>query len=157
MAGLVANLRQLFTKKKTTMLVATLEDIHGTFEVVAFPRTYERSRALWQEDAILIVKGKVDARGEDRLQVIVDEVSAYAPGGALNPAPPAALSANGAAPNGSRTSAAAAAPARAVAPRPAAPGAAGPPPSLSRPAPATRRHHLHVTMRRGETPDGDMD
>ena len=75
-AGMVRALRPLMTKKREPMVAATLEDLHGTVEVVVFPRAFERTRDLWQEDAILVVSGKVDTR-EERLQLIVDAAELY--------------------------------------------------------------------------------
>ncbi|MER3418586.1 MAG: DNA polymerase III subunit alpha, partial [Chloroflexota bacterium] len=64
-AGIVAGLRVVVTKAKQTMAVATLEDLQGALEVVVFPRTYEQTREIWQEGAILLVAGRVDHRGEE--------------------------------------------------------------------------------------------
>jgi DNA polymerase-3 subunit alpha len=70
-AGIVAAVRRITTRKGDTMVVATLEDLYGSVEVVGFPRTYQETAELWREDAILVVQGKVDAR-DDRLQIIAE-------------------------------------------------------------------------------------
>jgi DNA polymerase III alpha subunit len=70
----VASMRQIITKKGDTMLVLEIEDLEGSIEAVAFPRTYNRLRELWQEDAILLIDGTVDVRN-DRLQLIVEEAA----------------------------------------------------------------------------------
>ena len=70
----VASMRQIITKKGDTMLVLEIEDLEGSIEAVAFPRTYNRFRELWQEDAILLIDGTVDVRN-DRLQLIVEEAA----------------------------------------------------------------------------------
>ena len=70
-AGIVAAVRRITTRKGDTMAVATLEDLYGSIEVVGFPRTYQEYAELWREDAILVVQGKVDAR-DDRLQIIAE-------------------------------------------------------------------------------------
>jgi DNA polymerase-3 subunit alpha len=70
----IATMRQIITKKGDTMLVMEIEDLEGTIEAVAFPRTYNRFRELWQEDAILLIDGTVDVRN-DRLQLIVEEAA----------------------------------------------------------------------------------
>ena len=84
------------------MAAATLEDLDGALSAVVFPRVFETTRALWVEDAILIVTGKVDMR-DDRLQLIVETAELYdrdepeqlAPAGAsapvAQPEPPTAL------------------------------------------------------------------
>jgi DNA polymerase-3 subunit alpha len=64
-AGIVTGFRTIITKTKSTMGVATLEDLQGTIEVVVFPRMYEQSAGTWTEGAILLVAGRVDHRGEE--------------------------------------------------------------------------------------------
>ncbi len=81
-AGVVNNLRQIVTKKGDKMATATLEDLDGRVEVVIFPRIYEQSNQLWANDAILIVRGRVDLR-EERVQVIVSDADPYQPGADL--------------------------------------------------------------------------
>ena len=77
-AGNVSALRRITTRKGDTMVVATLEDLHGSIEVVGFPRTYQQYAELWVEDSILVVQGKVDSR-DDRLQIIADGLEAWNP------------------------------------------------------------------------------
>jgi DNA polymerase-3 subunit alpha len=61
--GIVTGVRVVLTKAKSTMVIATLEDLQGTLEVVVFPRTYEATTEMWREGRILLVAGKVDHRG----------------------------------------------------------------------------------------------
>ncbi|MCA1644614.1 MAG: DNA polymerase III subunit alpha, partial [Chloroflexi bacterium] len=77
-AGLVTGVRRIITKTKSQMAVLLLEDLHGTIEVVVFPRVYERNAESWHEDAILIIEGKVDSRSDrDRPQVVADRAEAW--------------------------------------------------------------------------------
>jgi DNA polymerase-3 subunit alpha len=67
-AGLVSWVRPHVTRKGDLMAFVHMEDIQGSVEVVVFPRTYAETRDLWQEDKILIVRGRVDAeRSEPNL------------------------------------------------------------------------------------------
>jgi DNA polymerase III subunit alpha len=77
--GMLTAVRTLFTKKREAMASATLEDLTGTLELVAFPRVYEKTRDLWIVDALVLVQGKLDVR-EERYQVIVDTVETFQPG-----------------------------------------------------------------------------
>jgi DNA polymerase-3 subunit alpha len=63
--GIVTGFRTIITKSKSTMGVATLEDLQGTMEVVVFPKLYDQTVGTWAEGAILLVAGKVDHRGEE--------------------------------------------------------------------------------------------
>ena len=82
--GMLVNVRTLITKKKDAMVSASLEDLTGSLDVVAFPRTYEQTRDVWQNDAIVTITGKLDVR-DDRFQVIVDTIE---PVGAEEEPPP---------------------------------------------------------------------
>jgi len=64
-AGIVTGFRTIITKAKSTMGVATLEDLQGTIEVVVFPKMYEVTAGTWTDGTILLVAGRVDHRGEE--------------------------------------------------------------------------------------------
>ncbi|HEY4688096.1 MAG TPA: DNA polymerase III subunit alpha [Anaerolineae bacterium] len=72
--GLVAAYRTTQTKKGDQMAFVTLEDIQGTIDVVVFPKPWKQARDLWQRDKIVIVRGKVDARGR-KPSIICDSVT----------------------------------------------------------------------------------
>ncbi|HEX3427175.1 MAG TPA: DNA polymerase III subunit alpha, partial [Candidatus Limnocylindrales bacterium] len=63
--GIVTGFRTVITKTRSTMGVATLEDLQGTIEVVVFPRLYETTAGTWTEGTILLVAGRIDHRGEE--------------------------------------------------------------------------------------------
>ena len=64
-AGMVQRVRRHVTKKGDDMAFVTLEDLHGTCDVVVFPRVWNTTKHLWQPEQILVVAGKVDARRRD--------------------------------------------------------------------------------------------
>ena len=64
MVGAVAGTRTIQTKKGDTMGFIQLEDVQGTFECVAFPRTWRQTQNLWQKDKIVLVRGTVDGKGK---------------------------------------------------------------------------------------------
>jgi DNA polymerase-3 subunit alpha len=68
MAGIVTYVRPHTTKAGKAMAFAGLEDLYGQIEVVIWPRTWDETRELWQQDRVLMVRGRVDAqRGEPKL------------------------------------------------------------------------------------------
>ncbi len=69
--GMLTGLRRISTKKGDTMLVAALEDLESTIELVVFPKTLEQYSELLQDDAVLQITAKVDNR-RDTLQLIVE-------------------------------------------------------------------------------------
>jgi len=75
-SGLVQWVRPHITKRGDPMAFVHLEDLQGSIEVVVFPRVYAATRDLWQEDKILIVRGRVDAdRGDPK--ILCDSVQDY--------------------------------------------------------------------------------
>jgi DNA polymerase-3 subunit alpha len=65
LGGVVTEVRRVITKARATMGVATLEDLQGTTEVIVFPKVFEQTETTWSEDAILLVAGRVDHKGEE--------------------------------------------------------------------------------------------
>ncbi len=63
--GIVTGVRTVVTKARATMAVATLEDLQGSLEVVVFPKTFEETAGAWRPDAILLVAGRVDHKGDE--------------------------------------------------------------------------------------------
>jgi len=75
-AGIVNSLRTIATKKGDSMAFVQLEDLSGAIELVVFPRTYEEAKGLLSEDALLMVRGKVDVRDE-RAKLIAEAIEPY--------------------------------------------------------------------------------
>ncbi|MBM3156861.1 MAG: DNA polymerase III subunit alpha [Chloroflexi bacterium] len=79
-AGTVTSTRQIFTKDRRQFVSAVLEDFGGSVEVTVWPEVYERTKTLWEEGNMLLVKGKVKARGEG-VQLVCLSASQYQPTG----------------------------------------------------------------------------
>jgi DNA polymerase-3 subunit alpha len=60
--GVVTNLQRKFTKKGDPMAVFVLEDLQSSVEVMVFPKTMLDHGYKLQPDAIVTVKGRLDAR-----------------------------------------------------------------------------------------------
>ncbi len=52
------------TRAGSTMLVATIEDLQGSVEVVVFPKVFEQTAPAWADDGVVLVSGRVDRRDE---------------------------------------------------------------------------------------------
>lgn len=72
--GILTAVKAITTKKGDPMVFATLEDFTGSIEIVVFPKTLKENPALWTADAMLIVKGKVNDRDNQRT-IIVDHAA----------------------------------------------------------------------------------
>jgi len=67
-SGMVVSLRQAHTRDNRPFVVASIEDLDATIEVIAWPRLYESTQGIWQEGNILTIKGVVKVRdGEVQL------------------------------------------------------------------------------------------
>jgi DNA polymerase-3 subunit alpha len=71
--GIVDHLREILTKKGDKMAFVTLQDLSGSCEVIVFPEAYRNSLKLMKKDAIIFVRGKINAR-EDLPKIIADEI-----------------------------------------------------------------------------------
>jgi DNA polymerase-3 subunit alpha len=73
--GILSSCRKLTTRRKELMMVANIEDLTGTIPVVIFPRAYEKYAPLLFEDAVVIIKGKVNIDSmNDEKKVLCDIV-----------------------------------------------------------------------------------
>jgi DNA polymerase-3 subunit alpha len=75
--GLVAGVRTTTTKKGEPMAFVQLEDVTGSVEVVVFNSTYAAARGLLVEDAVLVVKGRVDHKQQGETKLVALEVAAF--------------------------------------------------------------------------------
>lgn len=64
--------KTILTKNGDRMAFVQMEDLSGQTEGVVFPKTYEQIGSFLEEDARLIVWGKVEQR-DDKLQLIVED------------------------------------------------------------------------------------
>ena len=53
------------TKAGAAMAIVTVEDLTGSIEVVAFPKTWDAARKYLAEGEIILVAGRTEKRGED--------------------------------------------------------------------------------------------
>ena len=72
--GVVTDLRRSYTKKGDLMAKFVLEDLQAAMEVCVFPKTMAEYGALIENDAILVVRGRLDTR-EDEPKIVCMEVS----------------------------------------------------------------------------------
>ena len=72
--GVLTHVRPMVSKKDgSRFAVASLEDLSGAVEVVVWPKTYERCGEALHVDAVVVVRGRVDA-SEGRARLVADEV-----------------------------------------------------------------------------------
>ncbi len=94
-AGTVIGVRRTLTKAGQQILIAQLEDTTGACDVVVFSKTYPQSQHLFENDAILVVKGRLRLRerpgaapGDEprvELSVAANDVSPFVPPATIAP------------------------------------------------------------------------
>ena len=70
--GIITKMKKIFTKKNEPMLFVEIEDLSGSIEIVVFPSVLKKDLAIWQEDKIVLIEGKVNDRDGD-LKILVDQ------------------------------------------------------------------------------------
>jgi DNA polymerase-3 subunit alpha len=63
--GIVGAISRRYTRNGEPMIFFQLEDLEGNVEVVCFPRTVAEYGPLVRPDAVVVVTGRVDQRGDD--------------------------------------------------------------------------------------------
>jgi DNA polymerase-3 subunit alpha len=64
LGGILSGVQRKVTRQGSPWAAATLEDLEGAIDVLFFPATYQACMQLIVEDAIVIVKGRLDRREE---------------------------------------------------------------------------------------------
>jgi DNA polymerase-3 subunit alpha len=75
--GMVAAVRTTTTKKGEPMAFVQLEDVTGSVEVIVFNSTYAAARELLVEDAVLVVKGRIDHKQQGETKLVALEVARF--------------------------------------------------------------------------------
>ncbi|MBR0398192.1 MAG: DNA polymerase III subunit alpha [Eubacterium sp.] len=72
--GMITERTIKYTRDNKVMAFLTLEDLYGTVEIVVFPRNYEQSGSLLEEDARVFIAGRVSAEDDKASKVILERV-----------------------------------------------------------------------------------
>jgi hypothetical protein len=74
--GIILTTRRVVTRAGSTMLVATLEDLQGSIEVVVFPNVFAETANSWADDSRVLVTGRVDHR-DDTTQLLCEAIHVW--------------------------------------------------------------------------------
>jgi DNA polymerase-3 subunit alpha len=72
--GILSGVQRKVTRQGMPWAAATLEDLEGALEVLFFPATYAECATLIADDAIVVVRGRLDRR-DDSPKLVAREVS----------------------------------------------------------------------------------
>ena len=84
LGGIIQGSRRVVTRAGSTMLVATLEDLQGSVEVVVFPKVFTETANSWTDDNVVLVSGRVDHRDE-AAQILCEAVHAWEDAARMGP------------------------------------------------------------------------
>jgi len=62
--GTILGIREITTKSGQKMAFVKLADLKGETEIILFPNTFQQTAGIWEKDAIVLVRGKIN--GVDR-------------------------------------------------------------------------------------------
>jgi DNA polymerase-3 subunit alpha len=71
--GMVSGVNRRYTRRGEPMIFFELEDLEGAVEVILFPKTVAEVGPLAREDALLVVGGRLDHRGDD-IKLVASEL-----------------------------------------------------------------------------------
>ena len=74
--GVVTALQRKYTRNGDLMAVFTLEDLQDSIEVMVFPRTMAEHGYKLDEDAVVVLQGRADAR-DDEPKFIANQISRF--------------------------------------------------------------------------------
>jgi len=70
--GVITGLVRRYTKRGDAMATFVLEDLEAAVEVMVFPKTMAQVGDVLDEDAVVVVKGRVDARDDERKLIALE-------------------------------------------------------------------------------------
>ena len=75
--GMITEKTIKYTKNNKVMAFLTVEDLVGTVEVVVFPRDYEKSQSLLNEDGKVFIQGRVSAEDDKASKLILEKIRSF--------------------------------------------------------------------------------
>ncbi len=75
--GIITECKTKFTKRDEIMAFVTLEDMMGSVEVIVFPKSYARYRAVMEEGEMVFISGRASEDDDSSFKVICDTVTRF--------------------------------------------------------------------------------
>lgn len=78
--GVVTTIRSIITKTGSRMAFVKIEDKTQECELIVFPGVYEKLNSVWEQDQVVIAKGKINYKDRDgnmsqELKILVDQAN----------------------------------------------------------------------------------
>ncbi len=72
--GLIGSVKKKITKNDSTMAFLNFEDIHGSIEVIVFPKTLMENPTMFYEGNIVLLKGRISMREDEDTKIVCESV-----------------------------------------------------------------------------------
>lgn len=92
--GTIGEMREITTKNGQKMAFIKIEDQFGEIEAILFPSSYQRTLGLWEQDKVVLMRGKISAKDrdgnigeeikimvDDAREITIEQASSYTPTG----------------------------------------------------------------------------
>lgn len=76
-AGIISSVKKKYTKTNKIMAFVTVEDLHGSCEIIVFENCYLNCSDLLVEDSIVLIEGRLSIRDEDDVTIIASNISKF--------------------------------------------------------------------------------
>ncbi len=77
--GMLAQAKRIRTKKGDPMMFATLDDLEGSVELVIFGKALAANEDAAVDDAIVLVRGRVDHKDREKTCIVVQQIERFDP------------------------------------------------------------------------------
>jgi DNA polymerase-3 subunit alpha len=77
--GIVTDCKRIRTKSGSQMMFATLDDVEGQVEMLIFKADQAESASLVAQDAVVLVRGRVDHKERGETKLVVSEAERFEP------------------------------------------------------------------------------
>jgi DNA polymerase III subunit alpha len=77
--GMIAECKRIRTRNGDPMMFATLDDLEGQVEMLVFNSAYEKNAAVVENDAVVVVRGRVDHKERGETKLVAQEVTIFEP------------------------------------------------------------------------------
>ncbi|HSN58309.1 MAG TPA: DNA polymerase III subunit alpha, partial [Clostridiaceae bacterium] len=72
--GIITEVSRKITRNNANMAFVKIEDLFSVIEVVVFPKTYEKCKSLIEEDGIVLVKGRVSIKEDEKPKLLCESL-----------------------------------------------------------------------------------
>ena len=79
LGGIVGAVKNITTKRGEPMAFVRLDDLEGAIEIVVVPQVLAASREVIVEDALVLVTGRIDQKGEGETKLVAQAVEPFQP------------------------------------------------------------------------------